>query len=166
MSQPNPEYIKSTVETSVRRLLDEDEVLFRRGASEWTVAHRLAVYLEEISEDFPEWVVDCEFNRQPFDEEGSEFVVDQTKKVGGDTRRPDIIVHKRADPEAEFEGENLLAIELKVNKKREDDVDDIKEIKEEKGYEFGVFIDFYDHPTKLQDWDSSYLEWRPEKLNE
>lgn len=166
MTQPNPEYVISTVETSVRTLLDKDEILFRRGASEWTVAHRLAVYLEKFSEDYPEWVVDCEFNRQPFDEESSEYARNQTKKVGGDTRRPDIIVHKRADPEREIEGDNLLAIELKVNEESDGDLNAIEQIKSEKDYEFGVFVDLYENPTTLQEWDSSYLKWRPEELNQ
>lgn len=166
MTRPGVEYVTSTVEKSVRRLLDKDEVLFRRGASEWTVAHRLGVYLEVFSDDYPEWVVDCEFNRQPFDESGSEYASNQTKKVRGETKRPDIIVHKRADPEIEFEGDNLLAIELKVNEERDGDINDIENIREAKEYDFGVFINLYENPTTLQDWDSSYLEWRPEQLNQ
>lgn len=165
MSQPDREYIKSTVEGAVLTLLEDDEILFQREASEWSVAHRLGVYLEVLSQDFPEWDIDCEFNRQPYSEESTEFATHQTKKVEGDTRRPDIIVHKRADPESEFEGDNLLAIELKVNEQRSGDISDIENILEDKDYNCGVFIDFYDHPTNLDGWDASYLEWRPEELN-
>lgn len=166
MGRPNPDYVVSTVETSVWRLLDRDQLLFKREVSEWTVAHRLGVYLEVFSQDFPEWVVDCEFNRQPFEEGSSEYALTETKRVEGEIRRPDIIVHKRADPETEFKGENLLTIELKVNKEPTGDINDIENIIDKKGYDFGVFIDLYNNPSTLEEWDSSYLEWRPEPLNQ
>lgn len=165
MPRPDEDYVKSTVEQAVEQVLDKDEVLFRRGASEWSVAHRLAVYLEVLSDQYSGWSVDCEFNRQPFDETGLDFSLDQTKKVGGETKRPDIIVHKRADPQRNIEGDNLLAIEIKVNEEEDGDIFDIEEIRAEKEYDYGVFIDFYEGPNRPQEWDPADLEWRPERLN-
>ncbi len=92
------------IEKSVRRALDmlfaRDDALLRRGGAEWSIAHRLAVYLEE---SFPSWNVDCEFNRQGRDD-------DKKRTSTGDLVRPDIIVHHRTRVEKEH---NLLVIELK-----------------------------------------------------
>jgi len=89
----------------VRRALDmlyaRDGDLLQAEAAEWSVAHRLAVYIEA---QFPGWHVDCEFNRQG-----------QTREVkrnaSGDVVRPDIIIHHRGRPEPEH---NLLAVEVKA----------------------------------------------------
>lgn len=165
MPRPDEEFVTSIVEQAVEQVLAEDEVLFQRGVAEWSVAHRLAVYLEVFSDRFPGWSVDCEFNRQPFDEESDDLSPDQTKKVGGETKRPDIIVHKRADPDANVESDNLLAIELKVNEEEDGDIADIEDIRAEKEYDCGVFIDFYGGPNTLQEWTPEELKWRPERLN-
>jgi hypothetical protein len=46
---------------AIKILYARDSELLPRDASEWAVAHRLAVYLEQ---ELPEWNVDCEYNRQ------------------------------------------------------------------------------------------------------
>lgn len=99
------------LEMRVRRAIDvlyaRDAKLFAVDASEWALAHRLAVYLEhEISG----WNVDCEYNRRGDrrDPKTNEF----KEKV-----RPDIALHHRGFLESEH---NLLVIELK---KREEEFD-------------------------------------------
>lgn len=81
-------------------LLERDAYLLEDDASEWSVAHRLAVYLEQ---QLPDWDVDCEYNRQ-----GSGGAV--KKRAAGDVVRPDIIVHRRRQL---AKAQNLLVVELK-----------------------------------------------------
>lgn len=92
------------IEERVLQALDmvyaRDGMLLQGDSSEWSIAHRLAVYIEG---QFPGWNVDCEFNRQ-----GPKGEV--KRQAGGNSVRPDIIVHHRGRPEREH---NLLAIELK-----------------------------------------------------
>lgn len=93
------------VEKRVRRAIDmlyaRDADLLRLTSSEWSVAHRLAVYIEN---EFAGWNVDCEYNRQGLDS--------NTKvRDSGGAVRPDIIVHHRGQVER---AHNLLAIELKA----------------------------------------------------
>ena len=85
---------------ALNRFFAHDACLLDTDVSEWSVAHRFAVYLEQL---LPGWNIDCEYNRQ------GEGVV--PKAVATGTRvRPDIIVHHRGQLAREY---NLLAIELK-----------------------------------------------------
>ena len=98
--------LKTRVMRAVDTLYARDSDLFERDASEWSIAHRLAVYLEY---ELPGWNVDCEYNRQGpgiapkkgWNQESNEC----DKNV-----RPDISVHHRGRFERDH---NLLVIELK-----------------------------------------------------
>ena len=92
--------VERVVRDAVHLLFASDAALFGNDNSEWAIAHRLAVYLEQL---LPGWNVDCEFNRQ-----GNE--IDPKALESGSLVRPDIIVHHRGQVEREH---NLLAIELK-----------------------------------------------------
>lgn len=99
------------IEERVQRALDilyaRDGELLRNQVAEWSVAHRLAVYIED---QFPGWNVDCEFNRQ-----GPNG--DIKRRGTGEGVRPDIIVHHRGRPETSH---NLLAVELKTTASKAD----------------------------------------------
>jgi hypothetical protein len=101
------------LEVRVRRAIDtlyaRDSYLLdpNHDASEWTIAHRLAVYLEQ---EVPGWDVDCEYNRQGPQQ-------DPKRKSNEDKVRPDIILHRRGLVGTVH---NLLAVEVK---KREADSD-------------------------------------------
>lgn len=92
------------IEKRVRRAIDvlyaRDGVLLGNTRAEWSVAHRLAVYIED---QFQGWHVDCESHRQG--PNGDNKRRDECGAV-----RPDIIVHRRGRAEREH---NLLALELK-----------------------------------------------------
>jgi hypothetical protein len=90
--------IKEIVSHAISKVFACDSELLERDASEWSIAHRLAVYLEQ---EIPGWHVDCEYNRQ-------ENAVKKCRD--GDTVRPDIIIHHRGGLELEH---NLLVIEIK-----------------------------------------------------
>lgn len=135
----NHEEIKSLVFRALDKLYERDSELFPLDASEWAIAHRLAVYLE--CELPPGWNVDCEYNRQ-----GSEG---KAKAMGsGGKIRPDIVIHHRTLLEPE---NNLLVIELK---KYEDDADLMKACEytnQPNGdrtfqYQFGLSLSVLDGP--------------------
>jgi hypothetical protein len=99
--------LKSRVHRAIDVLYARDAKLFTVDASEWALAHRLAIYLEhEISG----WNVDCEYNRQGNGRDPKTNELEE--KV-----RPDITIHHRGFLEPEH---NLLVIELK---KREEEFD-------------------------------------------
>jgi hypothetical protein len=88
------------VRDAMDALFARDAGLLANDNSEWAVAHRLAVYLEQ---SLPGWNIDCEFNRQGVQEDP------KTREVGS-LIRPDIVIHHRGHLEKEH---NLLAIEMK-----------------------------------------------------
>lgn len=97
MKQPE---LEVRVMRAVDMMYARESVQFIKEASEWAIAHRLAVYLEQ---EFPSWNVDCEYNRQGFG--------NNTKaNTSGDKVRPDISLHHRGLLKPRH---NLLAIEVK-----------------------------------------------------
>jgi len=92
--------LKLNVQRAIDRFYIRDSALLRQDASEWTIAHRLAVYLER---EIPGWNVDCEYNRQA----GG---TDEKRNDNNQIVRPDIILHHRTETSLQH---NLLAIELK-----------------------------------------------------
>jgi hypothetical protein len=92
------------VRIAIDILYVRDKKLFSVEASEWAIAHRLAIYLEQV---IPGWNVDCEYNKQ-----GEGDLLDTKASPIPETRnsRPDIILHHRGKTESEH---NLLVIELK-----------------------------------------------------
>lgn len=113
--------------------------LFNIDSSEWSIAHRLAVYLEN---EFPEWNVDCEYNRQGLDGDSKENSL-------GEKVRPDIVVHHRGCVEPKH---NLLIIELKKNESNLDFGKACEYTKPPKGkrkfqYQFGFTLSVINGPT-------------------
>lgn len=100
--------LKHKIDLALNELYSRDSFLLNQNLSEWSIAHRLAVYLEDI---IPGWNVDCEYNRQGQDADAKKMLDD--KKV-----RPDIIIHRRGLLESEH---NLLAVEIKKNNTESDD---------------------------------------------
>ena len=92
--------LKEHVMQAINMLFARDSDLFSRDASEWAIAHRLAVYLEC---ELPGWNVDCEYNRQ-----GPDRVPKVRQNL--DKVRPDIVLHHRGRVELDH---NLLVVELK-----------------------------------------------------
>lgn len=129
--------IESLVGTAIDRLLANDGDLLRNDVNERSITHRLASYLQEL---FPEWNVDCEYNRHH----------DQTKKLVKYRRRiakvtdtngisvfPDVIVHKR------MTDSNLLVIEVKKSTNNDPDKFDLEKLaafKEELHYQHALFL--------------------------
>lgn len=135
----NHEQLRDLVSKALNKLFELDRDLFNVDASEWAVAHRLAVYLENY---LPHgWNVDCEYNRQGAEREA--------KALGNGGRiRPDIVIHHRTLLEPEH---NLLVIELK---KHQDDADLMKACEYTKlpdgdrkfQYQYGLALSILDGP--------------------
>ncbi len=98
--------VQARVEMACREVEKNDATLLK-GISEWSVAHRLAHYLEKY---FPDYHVDCEYNRMPGEASATYSQAGHVpKRLHGEKQaRPDIIIHRR-----EINTDNLLVLELK-----------------------------------------------------
>lgn len=99
--------LQSMVILAIDKLHDFDSALLRLNSSEWSLSHRLAVYLEQLVRG---WDVDCEYNRQG-------QYKDIKKRSNGCRIRPDINIHHRGHVESVH---NLLVIEVKINETESD----------------------------------------------
>jgi hypothetical protein len=77
--------VRENVDVVLQRLVEHDRNLLLLDANERTITGRLGIYLQEL---FPEWNVDCEYNR----------ILEYVKQVviDGEMTRvvPDVIVHR------------------------------------------------------------------------
>lgn len=128
------------LQSGVNEVGDEME----RGAHERSVAHKLAEYLQE---QFPQWHVDCEYNRHEL----------RIKKQNGDKVYPDIIVHHRGIKD------NLLVVELKTSgKKNSEDLTKLEGFTQIGKYEYrlGVFLRLQKKDIKECIWYKKGKEYK------
>jgi hypothetical protein len=143
---PDEEIIKRT-RIALGILQKNDLFLLRVKAHERSIAHKLAEYLQE---QFPDWNVDCEYNRMRNMPKLLDRLEDFEECKGHRKSNrvfPDIIVHKRNTED------NLLVVELK--KSNLDPKCDIKKLelfteKDHFHYSLGLFIEFEDSQLKLE----------------
>lgn len=133
---PRPE-VAAAVSKAINALLTRDGYLLEVDANERSLSHRLALYLAEF---FPDWDVDCEYNRDGHQPKRLHLDPVQTWSDDecGTTVYPDVIIHHRGT------GRNLLAIEIKKGG-RGLDADDLKKLRMmrlELHYELGLFVRF------------------------
>lgn len=128
--------IEKYLSNALDKLVKEDAYLLQIDINERSLSHRVATYLEIY---FPEWNVDCEYNRNHDDIK--RIGIKRCKVYSDDTQAytvfPDVIVHKRGT------NENLLAIEMKKTSSRETDCYDfakLKAYKNQLGYQFTAFV--------------------------
>jgi isocitrate dehydrogenase len=128
--------IKKKVAVCLGIFFKNDSFLLQNDTNERTIAHKLAEYLQT---EFPDWNVDCEYNRKGFNIKTLENIHECSEQRKTDRVYPDIIVHRRN------KNDNLLVIEIKVNA---DDYCDIEKLKkftsssEKYKYQSGLFIRF------------------------
>ena len=128
--------IKEKINEALQQLRNKDSLLLINDLSERTICHKLAIYIENLFED---WDVDCEYNKIPT---GCKILdlIPRGKSNSEETRvYPDIIVHKRNTDD------NFIVIEIKKstnNKQSEVEFDKTKLnlYKEQLGYRFAIFI--------------------------
>jgi len=142
ISRPSFDEVRRKIETALQILYKNDHFLITNCTHERAITHKLAEHIQRL---FPEWHVDCEYNR--LGEELPKAIPSQ------DESYPDVIIHHRNTRD------NILIIEAKSihSNDRNDRHDKIK-IKayiedSDYRYQFGLWICFYDDPaeTKL-DW--------------
>ncbi|EQD33241.1 hypothetical protein B2A_13260, partial [mine drainage metagenome] len=103
---PAMDDVKQRLITAVCQLYRHDQELLEVDASERSLTHKLAGYLQC---EFQQWYVDCEYNRRGDRPKQLTQPVGSAKKDHTGARRvfPDVIVHRRQT------GQNLLVIEVK-----------------------------------------------------
>jgi len=104
--------IKERFKSSMERLRSEDSILFNKNVNERTITHKLAEYLQE---EFPDYNVDCEYNRYEDLSKKIKPPKDEVKwtDTEGKSIFPDIVVHKRGNQD-----NNLLIMEVKKSSNR------------------------------------------------
>lgn len=159
-----PDELKSRVNIAVNKLLKNDNFLLSSNANERSISHKFAEYLQQ---EFPEWNVDCEYNR---DLHGNIKKIDEWRSnnleepsaddTDAKTVYPDIIIHHRNSRN------NLLVIEIKKSSNSDQGEVDIEKLKmfiEENGglnYHYGLFINFKVDGVS----DIKSLKWLPAEI--
>ncbi|WP_256759506.1 hypothetical protein [Cohnella sp. WQ 127256] len=152
--------IKLKVDKAISKLLELDQYLLSHDLNERTVAHKLAVYLQE---EFNEYNVDCEYNKNVDEDNGSKNIYilkveceELRKQIKNEVLineveysvysiYPDIVVHRRGENES-----NLLIIEIKKSTNMTDRKFDYKKLQcytdmsshNKLQYSLGLFIEF------------------------
>lgn len=171
--------VKQKVSEAITKIFERDLYLLTHDLNERTIAHKYAIYLQE---QFSEYDVDCEYNKNVDDDRNKKliYIVEKEYREINRIKRafsadiieddieymalsifPDIIVHKR--------GENLknhLIVEIKksTNTNLQEKAFDLKKLEcytdklrhNKLAYEFGVFIEF---ETGVQDPAKPRLTW-------
>lgn len=129
--------VADNVRSALSRLLSDDIFILAANANERSISHRLAMYLED---EFPEWNVDCEYNRDGYDQKRLDLRPQtmSSDDTEGTTVYPDIIVHKRGT------NDNLLVIEIKKTSggAGDEDREKLRAFKGQLGYGFALFVRF------------------------
>lgn len=148
------EEIRDKLYIALNQLSKNDLWLLHNNLNERTIAHKLAEYLQQI---FPEYHVDCEYNRDVEQHSGlkkvnilkERYEAIKDKVVNGLSIDvsvfPDIIIHRRGTNKF-----NLLVIELKKstntdNEARDFDIEKLHSFTDQSKrntlkYDFGVFL--------------------------
>ena len=110
----NWDEIDARIANAVAIFLSRDEYLITNDVNERSLTHKFAEYLQA---EFPDWNVDCEYNRLGSNPKMLDKIYGQVPDtdLAARTVYPDIIVHHRG-------ADNLLVIEAKRR-----DVDDTKD---------------------------------------
>ncbi len=128
--------IMKRVDNAIHSLLRQDPYLLQKDVNERSISHRLAMYLQD---EFEDWDVDCEYNRNYDDIKTLEFPAEDTSvfDTHAVTVYPDIIVHRRGSDN------NLLVIEVKKttnNNAGDWDVRKLRSYKDQLRYGYAVFL--------------------------
>src|SRR2546422_4734342 len=120
----------------IEELLKNDHKLLEVDVQERTISHQLASYMRPF---FPDWHVDCEYNRKGLDPKTLKIPGRKQRKDGsGSLVQPDIIVHHRTKIY-----DNFLVIEIKKSTNDSpdrDDEDKLRAFLSELKYEHGLFL--------------------------
>ena len=110
------DYLLEKVDEAIKKFYRQDIDLLNTGMNEMTISGRLAIYLQALFNDFDGYYIDTEYYRLKI-EQGK--VRDKRK----DRIRCDILLHARGKCNARID--NLLAIEIKLEKSDDDGNSDL-----------------------------------------
>ncbi|MEW8348578.1 MAG: hypothetical protein AB2687_09725 [Candidatus Thiodiazotropha taylori] len=128
--------IELKVQTAIDKLLDRDALLLQNDAAERAITAKLSCYIQE---EFDDWDVDCEYNRNFHRVKRLKEICKSKNKENGASVFPDIIVHQRMTEH------NFIVVEVKKTTNTESsdcDLMKLEAFREELGYEYGLFIRF------------------------
>lgn len=97
--------LRARIVTAIDLVLKNDNLLLENTVNERSVSHKLAEYLQQL---FPEWHVDCEYDRDGSAVKQLEGISECSEDRATDRVLPDIIIHLRATDH------NLVVIEVKT----------------------------------------------------
>ena len=129
--------IKKKINIAIDILFKNDSFLLEKDVNERSISHKLAEYLQIL---FPEWHVDCEYNKKMLSTKTLENISECSEQRKTDRIYPDIILHQRNTDK------NLLVIEIKT--KNQDSICDVRKLElftQKNGdyeYDWGLFIKF------------------------
>ena len=133
----NKKDILEKIKTSYNTLLSKDHYLLLVDANERSITHKLAEYLQL---EFPEWNVDCEYNRNGIDTKKLDSLKRRIKwnDTNGVSVYPDIIIHHRGTKN------NLVVIEAKKSSYtgKNSDIEKLHAYKNDLGYKFAFKVEF------------------------
>ena len=163
------EELKNRIKKTIKIFYKNDFFLIDKETNERSITHKLAEYIQR---EFPEYHVDCEYNRMKKDRDmtSDEYFskkLDLPKKqtdsydIEATTVYPDIIIHRRGN-----NNDNLLVIEVKkdIKDRQEAENFDITKIKayvkiKELNYNYGLFLKLFKNPKETLE----RLDWYPKK---
>ena len=134
---PSLEDVRHRILNAIVNLYRYDKELLEVNANERSITHKLA---EHLQREFPQWNVDCEYNRLGRDVKklNLNFGSIQPDDLEAKTVFPDIIVHHRGTQE------NLLVIEVKKanGKTNTNDREKLLAFVQDENfhYQFGLFL--------------------------
>ena len=129
------EEVKDRLYAAYHALLRHDRVLLDLDANERSITHKLAEYLQR---EFPDWNVDCEYNRDKDAPKRLPVQCISTDDTDDHTVFPDIIIHHRNIDD------NLVVIEAKKSSTSAggDDEEKLKAYVAKYHYQFAFAIVF------------------------
>lgn len=148
------EEVRQKLKAALKKLRVKDSFLIKADTNERTISHKLAEYLQE---EFPNWNVDCEYNRHGYDIKKLRVTHMpkgnvELNETEAKTIFPDIVVHERNNDER-----NLLVIEVKKTSNTESRQFDREKIigltKDEYRYRYGLLLEI------AVDKSRDVLEW-------
>ncbi len=138
MTEENKNAVKDKIINAYKKLLENDICLLKNDVNERSITHKIAEYLQQ---EFSEYHVDCEYNRDGHFTKKLEVKKIDTDDIEAQTIYPDIIIHNRGTEN------NFIVIEAKKacvdETKKEEDKNKLKEYKKQLNYKYAIFITFY-----------------------
>lgn len=130
---------ENRIREAIDLLLKHDSYLLTCDLNERSITHKFA---EHLQRGFPEWHVDCEYNRDHHDPKRLDLPPRHdisSDDLHAKTVFPDIIIHHRDTDD------NFVVIEVKKSSNPEGDEWDLRKLrafKEQLGYQIAMFVRF------------------------